>query len=97
MGLQKFRADTSDTAPNGAIVWRTSWIGGPTLAKVANCPTAFGRRTVYLTGHPDTYFSVPAACTFRGRTIRGWLGIEDGNPSFHAYRDASSVFPFVDS
>lgn len=79
MGLQRFRADRiSETCANGAHVWVADWMGGPSLAKVTNCPTPFGPRTVYVTREPDTFFSVPAACTWRGRTVRGFLTYEEG-------------------
>ncbi len=85
MGLQKFRADESEALASGAILWRARWVGGPTLSKVTNCPTMFGPRTVYVTGHADTYFSLPAACVVQGKTVRGFLTFEDGAPCFWAY------------
>jgi hypothetical protein len=79
MGLQKFRAD-EEHAPyaNGGRPFYTRWMGGPSLALVRNCPTMFGPRTVYATGEADTYFSLPAACTVRGRWVRGFLTFDDG-------------------
>ena len=98
MGLQKLRADMADApAKNGAIAWFTRWIGGPTLALIRNCPTPFGPRTVYIQGEPDTFFSVPAACTFRKRTIHGYVTCEDGQWTFHANRYGKGcIFPTVD-
>ncbi len=73
MGLQRYRADQSDAPDaNGAVAHYARWMGGPTLAKVTACPVAKGLmppRTVYVTGEPDTWFSHPAACRVRGRTI----------------------------
>lgn len=81
-------ADTF-TWPNGAIGHRP---GGPfdclgPFAKVKNCPIGETgeRRTVYATGYADTYFSIPARCEFRGRTIRGYLTQDDGNVVFRPY------------
>lgn len=83
MGLQKYRADES-AAPdaNGAVRWYTRWMGGPSLAKIDNCPTMAGPRTVYICGEPDTFFSQPAACRVGGRNYKGWITFEDGNVYF---------------
>jgi hypothetical protein len=95
MGLQKFRCDeTREPCANGAAPCYTNWMGGPTLALVRDCPTPFGPRTVYATNHPDTWFSIPAACTFKGKTVRGYLTCEDGLWAFRAYSD-SYWFPHV--
>jgi hypothetical protein len=97
MGLQKYRVDEIEGADeNGAIRCYTRWIGGPTLALVRNCPTPFGPRTVYVRDEPDTYFSIPAACQYRGRTITGWLDCEDGAWTFHPHRGPyiETVYPF---
>jgi hypothetical protein len=87
MSLQKYRADTQgDTCPNGATPWFSRWLGGPSLAKIANCPTTdlrLSRRTVYVTGEADTWFSIPAACAYKGHRIVGWIGCEDGEWVFH--------------
>jgi hypothetical protein len=89
MGLQKFRADESGEAyPNGAVPHYTRWMGGPTLALVRNCPIVgvdnVSPRTVYVRDHADTYFSVPAACKIKGKTIRGSLCYQDDNLVFKA-------------
>lgn len=97
MGLYKYRANKADEPDaNGAVAWRTDWIGGPTLALIRNCPTPFGPRTVYSQGEPDTFFTIPAACEYRGRAMKGFLTCKDGNWEFHAYRDAASVYPVVE-
>jgi hypothetical protein len=43
------------------------------------------RRTVYITGEPDTYFSVPAVCRIGGCRVRGYVSHEDddGDLVFH--------------
>ena len=88
MGLQKFRADIKgDTDKNGAISFYAKWMGGPSLSLIRNCPTPFGPRTVYIRGEADTFFSIPAACTVKGKTIKGWLGCEEGNWVFHPYKE----------
>jgi hypothetical protein len=96
MGLQKYRADRAEPAqPNGAIAWCTHWMGGPSLALVRNCPTPFGPRTVYVRGEADTFFSIPAACTFRGRTIQGYLTTDDTGWTFRPYLYGDTVYPVV--
>jgi hypothetical protein len=89
--MQKYRADVSETQADGAVVWKTKWIGGPTLAKIDNCRldnlTGDMRRTVYITGEPNTYFSIPAVCVLRGCRIRGYVTTDgEGNLVFrHCY------------
>lgn len=77
MGLQKYRADDATTQPDGATVWRSRWMGGTTLAMIENCrlESLAGdmRRTVYITGEPDTWFSIPAACIIAGKRINGYV------------------------
>lgn len=90
MGLQVFRADrVRETCANGARVWVTVWMGGNPVAKVENCPVDNRpgdlRRTVYATNHPDTFFSIPAACKIAGRTVRGFLTSDDNGMRFYAY------------
>lgn len=66
--MQKYRADESTPQADGAVLWHARWIGGPTLAKVNNCRLeklhGEPRRTVYITGEPDTAFSIPAVCKY---------------------------------
>ena len=76
MSMLNFRADFSRTDEiNQAILWFSNWFGGPTLAKISNCPIhgTDKRLTVYITGHPDTWFSVPAATRYRGKYIAGYV------------------------
>ncbi len=93
MGLQRFRADTSgNKQKNGATPWFTRWMGGPTLSLLRDCPVKVGDvvlepRTVYITNHADTYFSMPAACIFKGKRITGYVGSEDGEYYFRAHND----------
>lgn len=81
MGLQKFVAREKREYPNGAIGWSP---GGPMdclgpYAKVEHClihGTGL-RRTCYATGYADTAWSVPAAFSFKGKTVRGFFTIEE--------------------
>lgn len=91
MTMQKYRANTAQTQKDGAVVWRTIWLGGPTLAKIDGCRlenlAGDMRRTVYVTGEPDTYFSIPAICRLSGCRLRGYVTTDDeGNLVFpHTY------------
>jgi hypothetical protein len=86
--MQKYRADISETQDDGAVVWRAEWMGGPSLSKIVDCRlyTLAGdmRRTVYITGEADTYFSIPAVCKIMGCRVKGYVtGDGDGNLVFH--------------
>lgn len=85
--MQKYRADKSEQMPDGAIAWFAEWMGGPTLSKVENCRLVNVegdmRRTVYVTGEADTYFSIPAICSLAGCRVRGYLTGADGSYVFH--------------
>lgn len=89
--MQKYRADTSKTQQDGAVVWCAQWMGGPSLAKIENCRlenlAGDMRRTVYITSEADTYFSIPAVCKLAGKRITGYVtGDDSGNLVFrHCY------------
>lgn len=90
MGLQKYRADKpGPVQSDGGIPWYTHWIGGPTLALIRQCKIenrGIPPRTVYIRGEPDTWFSVPAACTYRGKIVTGYVtSAEDGSYVFRAH------------
>jgi hypothetical protein len=85
--MQKYRADISEAQSDGAVVWRAQWMGGRTLAKIVNCRLASlagdMRATVYMTGEPDTYFSIPAVCRIMGKRVKGYVTNDDGDLVFH--------------
>ncbi len=83
--MQRYRADFSETKPDGSIHHYARWMGGPSLAKIANCRIhgADYRLTVYVTGQPYTYFSQPAATRRRGRYVKGLLFSDDEGLIFH--------------
>lgn len=89
--MQKYRADSSKPQADGAILWFANWLGGPTLAKIKNCRLNLAggdwRRTVYITGEPNTFFSTPAVCKIRGCRIKGYVTVDnDGLLMFrHVY------------
>jgi hypothetical protein len=91
MPEQKYRADTKTVQSDGAIVWHAQWMGGPSLARINNCrlDNLVGnmRRTVYITGEADSWYSIPAVCKLMGKRLRGYVtGDDDGNLVFrHCY------------
>jgi hypothetical protein len=92
VSLQKYRADKPGEAyANGGVPWYAHWMGGPSLALVRNCRIEnadIPSRTVYVRGEPDTWFSIPAACVYKRRTITGYLCADDaGEMVFRAHTD----------
>lgn len=90
MGLQKYRADFEGSKQNnGGIPVYTKWMGGPTLAVIKNCKIEnlnLSPRYVYVQGEPDTFFSAPAACQYKGKRIAGYITSDDsGEYIFRAY------------
>jgi hypothetical protein len=89
--MQKYRADVPRPQNDGSVIWYANWMGGPTLAKIENCRLenleGEPRRTVYITGEADTFFSIPAATRYLGKYVKGYVtGDEDGNLVFrHCY------------
>ncbi len=81
MSDQKYRADFSKPQPDGAAVWCANWNFGPTISKITNCrlENLVGdmRATVYITGEPDTWFSIPAVCRIRGKRVKGYVTSDD--------------------
>ena len=97
MGIKKYRDDMSGKVDNsGAIPFFTNWMGGPSLALVRNCPSPFGKRTVYIQGEADTYFTIPAAIEFRKKRINGYLMCEDGAYQFYPDRTETGIFPYAE-
>ncbi len=84
--MQKYRADISKAQPDGSVVWFTQWMGGPSLAKITNCRLNLAgdlRRTVYITGEPDSWFSQPAVCKIQGCRVKGFVTHDDDGLVFH--------------
>lgn len=92
MGLQKYRADQSGPKQaNGGVPHHTNWMCGPTLALISHCPIQnadLTPRTVYVRGEADTFFSIPAACRYKGRTVTGYITTDDAQEYvFRAHTD----------
>lgn len=88
--MQKYRADKSEPQADGAVLWYAEWMGGPSLAKIDNCRLANlqgdMRRTVYITGDADSFYSIPAVCKLAGARVRGYVTARDGELVFrHCY------------
>jgi hypothetical protein len=84
--MLKYRADRSEREADGAVAWFALWMGGPSLSKIENCRSMFSgdaRVTAFITGEPDTYFSIPAVCSFRGCRVRGYVTRDDEGYVFH--------------
>lgn len=78
--MQRYRADISEPQNDGATIWRAEWMGGSTLSKIENCRIDLEgdmRRTVYITGEADTYFSIPAVAKIYGCRVKGYVTSDD--------------------
>jgi len=89
--MQKYRADKYKVQSDNAVLYYSDWQFGPTLAKIYNCHLeglqGDMRRTVYITGEADTWFSIPAICKIAGCRVKGYVTNGDsGNLVFrHCY------------
>ena len=89
--------------PDGSILFRTP-APFSSVAKVENCLCPDGRRrTVWATGEPDTFFSIPAIVKVRGKNVSGYLTTyrdEPGKPGegweFRAYKYGKNYSVFSD-
>lgn len=83
---QKYRADFSEKQDDGAVLSFAQWVGGPTLSKINNCRIhgVDYRLTVYVTGEPDTYFSIPASTRKNGKHVKGYLTTDNAGYIFHS-------------
>ena len=88
--MQKYRADVSTKQTDGSVAWYAQWIGGPSLAKIDNCrlESLAGdmRRTVYITGEPDTFFSQPAVCKIQGCRVKGYVTCDSDDDRVLVFR-----------
>lgn len=84
--MSRYRCDKSEKQADGAVLWFAEWMGGPTLSKIVNCRVDLVgdmRRTVEITGEPDTMFSIPARTKIGGKHVNGYVtGDDDRNLVF---------------
>lgn len=82
--------------PLAQAIYRNDWM--MTRVKRCKCPDGV-RRSVAITGQPDTFFSIPATVRAHGKSVRGYVtGIEtDGKPDYefrpYLYCKNHVVFP----
>ena len=88
--IDRYKANPADSQQQ---LGYADWIGGPTLSNVKGAIIAGTnppiRRAARITGEPDTFFSAPAQASINGRTVKGWIGCDDGVYIFHPYKCAS--------
>lgn len=74
--------------PNGGFFRRAYVIvrRNPNRDDLPNLP--YGERRVVLCSVPDTYFSIPAKLVHQGRTVRGFISVQDAGTE-------ESVFTFT--
>ena len=91
MGLQKYRADVAgEKQANGSTPYYANWMYGPTLSLIRDCVIENGAippRTVYVRAEPDTTFSIPAACRYRGKTLTGYITTTENEYVFRLHTD----------
>lgn len=87
--MARYRDDNCQTQADGARAWFARWMGGPSLSKIENCRTSLAgepRVTAIITGEPDTWFSQPAYCSYRGCRVTGYVTRDDDGYLFlHCY------------
>lgn len=82
---------SANTAENGAVVYYTPG-AFRSLSRIENCPCDDNkRRTVHITGEPDTAYTTPACTKANGKTVSGYISMDSGiaddskaGPRFHA-------------
>ena len=67
---------------------------GEIVAATALCPDGKVRRCKRVAAHGDTFFSVPAAVTVKGRTVSGYIEVETVSGSSIPTDDDPAVVKF---
>lgn len=84
--MLKYRADTSKQNSDGSVSYYAQWMGGPSLSKIENCRTNLcgdPRVTAFVTGEANTWFSIPAVCSYKGCRVTGYITSDDDGLIFH--------------
>jgi hypothetical protein len=83
--MLKYRADKAVKEADGSVVWFSEpW---HVMAKIDNCRVCLAgdpRGAVYITGEPDTWFSIPAVMSYLGKRMKGYVTSDDDGLIFHA-------------
>ena len=75
----RMRRDISEVNEASQTLYFSKWMGGPTLSAIKDCICTDGkRRLVEITGEPDTMFTVPARTKANGKTVGGYVTVDDG-------------------
>ncbi len=82
----KYRMDKFAEQLDGSINAYASWIGGPSLSAILKCRIHLSdkRLSVYISGEPDTYFSIPAYTRCKGKYVKGYITSDEMGNIFHA-------------
>lgn len=85
--MLKYRADSKEMNADGSAAYYSEpW---HCLSKVENCRTNMcgdPRVTAFVTGEADTWFSIPAVCSYRGCRVVGYITGDERGPVFrHCY------------
>lgn len=96
--MTRYRRDESRTNEHGQIEHFARWMGGPSLSAVEGVVCDDGKtRTVEVTGDADTYFSIPARTHANGKTVSGFLHVEDGRWAFTSTGENRSAIRRADA
>ena len=89
--MTRYRTDRTELNEHGQLIGYTDWIGGPSISKVqADCPDG-RQRWAYVTGEPDTWFSLPAFVNNGKAKVTGWIGTDEGHWIFHPHTDQEPI------
>jgi hypothetical protein len=67
------------------------------IGAAALCPDGKVRKVKRIAETPDTYFSIPASVTYKGKTVAGYLHLKNvGDPANpREFRDAVIFSPYA--
>ena len=83
MGIRKYRVDRTEENGHGQKEQVCYWLGGRQLSAVEAVCEDGATRTAYVQGEADTWFSLPAVVSIKGKPRKGWLGLDEGLWQFH--------------
>lgn len=92
-----YRIDYYQENEHGQPIGYTDWMGGPTIANVKNVPLFNGPvdlkevRAVRVTGEPLHSSAFPGQTSYKGKTVKGALIIDDTGKFRFNIHDPSSA------